>query len=354
MDVEPFVLCPHAKGLSEREERAGVTVVRFRYAPEEKETLAYEGKMLDALGQGLEGLAKLFSFLNAFARAARGIIEKESIDIVHAHWLMPAGVAARLALSCTKIPLLLSVHGTDVRMVAGLPLGGLLARLVLSRVDLLLPVSGYLGKTLERASGINITSRVLSMPASEIFITTPRNKLSRRIVAIGNLTKQKRFDVLIEAVGILKRKGLALELTIVGDGPERARLEDLCRGEGVHAKFLGRRMHHELPGILKDAGVMVLPSVGEGFGMVLVEAQLAGLTAIGADAGGQREIISDGETGLLVKPDDPLALADAIASLYANERETMKMAARGQASAKSRFLAEPTARRLSEIYRGIL
>jgi len=99
---------------------------------------------------------------------------------------------------------------------------------------------------------------------------------------------------------------------------------------------------------------MVLPSVAEGFGLVLVEAQLAGLAVVGADAGGQREIIEHGRTGILVKPDDPTALAEAIASLYDDEGNALRMAKQGQRTAKQRFLARPTAARLADLYRGIL
>ena len=99
---------------------------------------------------------------------------------------------------------------------------------------------------------------------------------------------------------------------------------------------------------------MVLPSVAEGFGIVLVEAQLAGLAVIGADAGGQREIIEDGNIGLLVEPDNAEVLALAIETLYNNEKKTLLMAREGQKTAKQRFLAQPTAKRLTNIYKRVL
>jgi len=354
-EVEPYVLCPHAAGLAEREKRHGVKICRFRYAPDKDETLAYEGRMLAAL-KHVKSLRLLASFLKAFARETRRIVEEENIDLVHAHWLLPAGVAARPALATSRVPLLLSVHGTDVRVLKGLPFGSLLARWVLKRVRLILPVSSYLRDRVFGLVGRGIPSIVLPMPASDMFLTSARKKLTRRIIGIGNLARQKRFDVLVRSLGILARGKIDLDLTLVGDGPERARLGGLAKEEGMarKVKFLGRKPHHELAGILREAGVMVLPSVEEGFGVVLVEAQLAGLAVIGADSGGQREIIQPGETGILVPPDDPHALAQAIKELYNNERKTLLMAKRGQQAAKERFLAAPAALRLLNIYKRIL
>lgn len=352
--VQPYVLCPHAKGLPDREERDGVSICRFRYAPEKDETLAYEGKMLTALSRGAKGFFLLLSFIKYFAREARRIAEKERTDLFHAHWLLPGGVVARLALVGLNLPLLLSSHGTDVRMLRGLPLGGQLARWVLKRTQLVLPVSGYLGEQLDRQCGRSLPKAILPMPASDMFFAPARKRLTKRVVVVGNLTPQKRFDVLIRALGILVKKTMALELLIVGDGPERKKLEELGKKERVTVHFLGRRPHHELPGILKDAGVMILPSVAEGFGIVLVEAQLAGLAVIGSDAGGQREIIENGNTGLLVEPDNAEVLANAIETLYSNEKKTLLMAREGQKIAKLRFLALPAAKRLTNIYRKVL
>lgn len=354
-EIEPYVLCPHAKGLSYEERRGGVKIYRFRYATDKDETLAYEGRMLAAL-KHVNSLRLLASFLKAFARETRRIVEKEKIDLVHAHWLLPAGVAARAALATSRVPLLLSVHGTDVRVLKGLPFGSLLARWVLKRIRLILPVSSYLRNRVSGLVGRGIPSIVLPMPASDMFLTSARKKLTRRIIGIGNLARQKRFDVLVRSLGILARGKIDLDLTLVGDGPERARLEGLAKEEGMarKVKFLGRKPHHELAGILREAGVMVLPSVEEGFGVVLVEAQLAGIAVIGADSGGQREIIQPGETGILVPPDDPHALAQAIKELYNNERKTLLMAKRGQQAAKERFLAATAALRLLNIYKRIL
>jgi glycosyltransferase involved in cell wall biosynthesis len=353
-EIEPYVLCPHAKGLSYEEPRGGVKIYRFRYATDREETLAYEGKMLAVFKRGVKGLRLLASFLNAFVREMRIIIEEEKIDLIHSHWLLPAGVAARLALAGLGLPFLLSVHGTDVRLLEKLPFGNSLARWVVKKVKLTLPVSSYLDDKLAKLGDSSLPRTVLPMPASDVFLAPARKKLKKRVVAVGNLTPQKRIDVLIRALGILVKKNMPLELVLVGDGPERKQLEDLGRKERVTVHFLGRKPHHELPGILKDAGVMVLPSVEEGFGIVLVEAQLAGLAVIGTDAGGQREIIQHQKTGILTKPDDPAALAQAIKELYSNKEKTLKMAFKGQQSAKERFLAAPATLRLLNIYKRIL
>ena len=355
-EIEPYVLCPHAKGLSLTEIRRNVKIHRFRYAPDKDETLAYEGNMLAVFKRGANGLRLLASFLNAFVREMRIIIEEEKIDLIHAHWLLPAGVAARAALSGSQLPFLLSIHGTDVRLLEKLPFGNFLACWVLKRVQLTLPVSSYLGDKLAKLGGRLLPRTVLSMPASGIFLAPPRKRLIPSVVAVGNLTHQKRFDLLIKALGILHRNGYHFELILVGEGPERKKLEELAKREGIaeRVEFLGKLPHYRLPEVLKRAGVMVLPSMGEGFGLALVEAQLAGLAVVGTDAGGQREIIQHQKTGILTKPDDPAALAQAIKELYSNKEKALKMASKGQQSAKDHFLAASAALRLLNIYKRIL
>jgi len=219
--VEPYVLCPHAKGLNEMEHRDGIRIRRFRYAQERLETLAYEGKMLDTLKQGAKGLGLFVGFLQHFADRTRRLITRERIDVVHAHWLLPGGVAARAALSGSSLPLVVSSHGTDVRLLEKLPVGGLLARWVLSRSRLALPVSGYLEKKLLALTGGACRTSVLPMPASASFLASSAKKLKRRVIGVGNLIPQKRFDILIGALGTLNRTGLELELTLVGAADSR-------------------------------------------------------------------------------------------------------------------------------------
>ncbi len=353
-EVGVHVLCPHAQGLKLMETRENVTIHRFRYAKDERETLAYEGKMLNALKRGLNGWNLLLRFNRAFVEETRRLSMEFSLDIVHAHWLLPAGIAAQSALRNSRIPLVLSIHGTDLRLTEKIFGGKAIARRLLKRAALVLPVSGYLGEKVDRLAGRRVKKDVLPMPASEMFLAPPRKKLLRKVIAVGNLTAQKRFGVLIRALGLLAMKGLDFPLTLVGDGPDFGELKGLSRVEGVDIEFMGRTSHQDLPKIFAEAGVLVLPSVAEGFGMALVEAQLSGLAVIGADAGGQRDIIDNKETGLLVEPDNPQVLAEAIEELYKNEAATLAMTRRGQDAARRRFLPAPTAHRLVEIYRKVL
>ena len=117
----------------------------------------------------------------------------------------------------------------------------------------------------------------------------------RRVVFIGRLEPQKNVESLIDALATVPRTSL----TIVGDGSLRPMLEARARDQGVAADFAGRLPQAELPGVLARAGVFVLPSHFEGNPKVLVEAMACGVPVVGARAPGIREVIVDGETGLL-------------------------------------------------------
>ncbi|WP_408871534.1 glycosyltransferase, partial [Craurococcus roseus] len=135
-----------------------------------------------------------------------------------------------------------------------------------------------------------------------------------RLLALGRLHRNKGFDVLLRALALLRDAHLFL----AGEGPERAALEALARGLGVadRVAFLGWR--EDTGALLAACGVFVCPSRHEPLGNVVLEAWSAARPVVAAAAQGPREVVRDGETGLLVPVGAPEPLAAAIASLLAD------------------------------------
>jgi GalNAc-alpha-(1->4)-GalNAc-alpha-(1->3)-diNAcBac-PP-undecaprenol alpha-1,4-N-acetyl-D-galactosaminyltransferase len=149
------------------------------------------------------------------------------------------------------------------------------------------------------------------------------------LIAVGRLHRDKGFDILLEAFALLRDEHPRWQLTVLGEGEERGRLEALRDG-----LRLGGRV--SLPGRVKDpytflrrATLFALPSRAEGFPLALCEALACGLPAVCADcAGGVRDIIEDGVNGLLVPKEDAGSLARALGRLMSDEAERRRLALR--------------------------
>jgi glycosyltransferase involved in cell wall biosynthesis len=144
-----------------------------------------------------------------------------------------------------------------------------------------------------------------------------------RLISVGRLLVWKRFDMIIKALGRCNN----VELAIVGDGPERKSLENLaeriCPGR---VRFEGQLEKAQVFEKLAGSDVFVLPSVGDSFGNVFVEAMACGLPVIGARAGGVTDIIDDGVNGFLIEPDNLDQLAEKIDFLKdAEERKRQSL-----------------------------
>lgn len=138
------------------------------------------------------------------------------------------------------------------------------------------------------------------------------------IVSVGNLRKVKDQQTLIQAVHRLQQQGHNFHLLLVGDGQQRAALEQLTRDLNLadHITFMGRRA--DVSAILADADIKVLSSRSEGLPAAIMEAMAAGLPVVATAVGGVPELLQDGLTGRLIPPDDAPALADALATLLTN------------------------------------
>lgn len=348
------VVAPGADGAPDRDMLDGVAVERFRYAPPGRANLAYTGEMHRA---ALRNPLRFAAFLRRFRAAAARAAREARAEVVHAHWWMPSGWAARAAAP-QGTPFVISVHGTDVRLVDRFAAARPLARTVLGRADRVLAVSSHLAERV-RALGIERCD-VLPMPADgDVF--RPGGAAARdaaggdagatRFVVAARLTAQKRVDLAIGAVAELARRGVDARLDVAGDGPERERLETTARGLDVAAKvrFHGMVDPSRLAELYRGAAACILCSEGEGYGLTVVEAALCGTPSVGTRSGGLPDVIDDGVTGLLAPAGDRSALAAAMARLAEDAAERARMGAAARAKAEA-VTAAPIADRLAALY----
>ena len=189
-------------------------------------------------------------------------------------------------------------------------------------------------------------------PSDFAATTRPSEDVGRYVLAIGRLVPQKGFDVLVEA---FKSDALRdLTLVLVGDGPERGRLQSRAANLGLatRVRFLGSVERSRIPALFCGADAFAFPSRGEGFGIALLEAMAAGVPAVAAAAGGVPEFAHDGENALLVPPDDPAALAEGLARLIADPQLRKRLSREGRKTAAGLAWSE-IAHRYEQIYLAI-
>ena len=188
------------------------------------------------------------------------------------------------------------------------------------------------------------------------FVPLPRRPARPLLVAAGNLIHKKGFDVLVEAVAILARDGTDVRARILGEGPERSRLETLAAAEGVSDRIdmPGYYAHAELAIHLSEASALVMPSrvsaggQRDGIPTVVVEAWLSRTPVIASLVGGMPEVIVDGDTGLVFEPEDAGALAACVRRLLESDELAITLSAQGTATAETEFSPERNVGKLLE------
>ena len=170
-----------------------------------------------------------------------------------------------------------------------------------------------------------------------------------RLLALGRLHRNKGFDVLLRALPLLP----GAYLSLAGEGPERAALEALARGLGVADRVALLGWREDTGALLAGCDVFVCPSRHEPLGNVVLEAWSAARPVVAAAAQGPREVVRDGETGLLVPPEAPEALAAAVAALVADPPRRAALAAAGRAEFERAHAAGPVLARWREFLRSV-
>jgi glycosyltransferase involved in cell wall biosynthesis len=167
------------------------------------------------------------------------------------------------------------------------------------------------------------------------------------LLFVGRLRIRKGVDVLLAAMPELRRRHPAARLLIAGDGEHRPALERQAAalGLGEAVRFAGRVGAAEVRGLLRRAAALVVPSIYEGMPLVVLEAMDASVPVVASGVSGIPEVVDDGRTGWLVPPEDPPALAAALAAVLDEPGEARRRGAAGRRRLDERFRPEHAARR---------
>ena len=309
-------------------------------------------------GLGLP-LAGAFLFARIVGRV-RELQRLRRIDLVHAHAPLPCGHAAMLLNAELGLPYVVSVHGLDAfstEQVKGR--AGEWCRRISQRVyhssrrviciseRVREQVLEGLGRSCRTSVVYNGVDPELFSPGSETSSGEPL------VLSVGNLIAIKGHDLLIRAVASLAPEFPELTLDIIGDGPERSRLQALARQLQVpdRVHFLGRQSRHQVAAAMRRCTVFALPSRYEGLGCVYLEAMSVGKPAIGCRGQGIAEIIQHGSNGFLVGPDNEKELALALAMLLRDPVRRRNLGAAARDTILERLTLAQQAESLVRIYR---
>jgi glycosyltransferase involved in cell wall biosynthesis len=288
-------------------------------------------------------------------------------DLVHVHLgedlaVLPVGAAAA---KLHRLPLVLTVHMslrhtltvTDFRSNVLKALGTPIERWGERSAEAVLAITPRLARLLV-SEGVDPQRIHVVPPGVNAFLFAgPHDDPfpdigGPRLLFVGRLAPQKGLRTLVAATRLLKSPGV--QVLLVGDGPERPALEQEVRKLGISDRvhLLGFVSHDRVPAVLSHADLLVLPSLYEELGTVLLEAMWVGLPIVASRTGGIPDVIDDGVNGLLVPPEQPEVLAGAIDRVLQNPDLARRL---GEAARKrgKEYDWEALAERVLEIYQGV-
>ena len=277
-----------------------------------------------------------FLFAN-IRRRIRRLHQAHPVDLIHAHSPLPCGHAAALLSRELGIPYVVTVHGLDAFFAeqAGLaaPWCERVSRMVYRSAGSVICISKKVRKQVQEGANRPVNTAVVYNGVDpRAFLPAGDSSEAPRILSVGNLIPIKGHELLLRAMAAIRDRLPDATCDIMGDGPERSRLESLAGELRIRdqVRFLGRQRRSQVAEAMRGCTVFALPSRYEGLGCVYLEAMSAGKPVIACQGQGIVEVIQHGVNGWLVSPGDVNDLAGGLSLLLqsAHLRQQLGRAAR--------------------------
>ena len=298
----------------------------------------------------------------------RRVARRVGAGLVHAHWVVPGGVMAMLA--ATGLPLVISLHGSDVYVAESNLLARRAARMAFRRAGAVTACSEdlrrralALGAPADRTTVVPYGVDTQRFQPDPVARATMRARLSLSddaplLVTAGRLVRKKGIEYLIDALPTLLARWPDLTLAIVGDGDLRPELERRAgaAGVGAHVSFVGIASQDDVGRWMTAGDVVVIPSVRDDAGNVdglpntLLEALASGTPVVATRVGGIDAVVTDSHNARLVPERRSDALADAVNQLLAQPEHARALGETARRDMERDYTWETTARRLEDAY----
>lgn len=253
-------------------------------------------------------------------------IKKINPDIVHIQALTIAlpGLVSKLFL---RKPYVVWARGSDVYLPDKFT--KLISRVVLKNASSIIALNEDMKRkinTIYKRENIIVLPNGIELEKFKDICPQKQNDKTT-IIFVGTLRPVKGVEYLIKAMNIIHEKLPDTDLLIVGNGPDRDKLETLAQELNLQNRifFVGNVSNEKIPEYMAKADLFVLPSLSEGFPLVIAEAMASGLPIVTTNVGGLPDIVKNGENGFLVEPKNPEALADKIMLLLNNKNTCKKI-----------------------------
>jgi glycosyltransferase involved in cell wall biosynthesis len=364
---EIHVLAPYDPAVR-KDDHSSISVHRFRYVWTNSLCMIGHAKSLKAdvrLRKIAYLLIPLYLLCGTFAliRLAR----KSKFDLVHVHWVLPNGPIGAIGARLLHLPLIITLHGSDIFMAKRNPIFRLVARFAFSSASATTACSPELEEHALQIGGKSLDTFLIPWGADpQIF--APRDATELRIelgiepeevvvMAMGRLVYKKGLEYLIRAVHQIPTT-IPWRLVIVGDGDLRGDLERLAQELGIDSRvlFVGQIPWHEAPHYLNVCDIFVMPSIHDHFGnldglpTVILEAMATGKPVIGTNIAGIPLVIRDGVNGFLVPEKSSKHLSSALEQLLTSSDLRAKQGAAGRCMVKQQLNWKQIAQNFQSIF----
>ncbi|PTU30788.1 glycosyltransferase family 4 protein [Stenotrophobium rhamnosiphilum] len=331
-----IALVPDAPGADGDGLLDGVEVVRFRYAPRACQTLVNNGGIVANLRQSPWKFLLVPGFVLGQYFAACRLLQKRSVDFIHAHWLIPQGLIAWQLKRKTATPYLVTSHGGDLFSLRGRALEAL-KRLVADSSSAMTVVSTAMRDEAQRIKLKPPKLAVLPMGVDlhQRFVVDPDiQRAENQLLFVGRLVAKKGLVYLLNAMPQVLAQRPATILNIAGFGPEETALRTQARKLGIESQvnFLGAMPQQDLPKLYRRASVFVAPFIRdaagdqEGLPVVLMEAIGCGCPVVVGDVAGVRDLLGQAADDICVNPQDTAALASSLLATLEDPQQALSRA----------------------------
>ena len=362
---EVHIVAPWHPRITRGKVEDGVYFHFFRYAPiEALNVFGYAaGLHADVKLKGAAWMAAPLALAAGWFKAMR-VAQKRRATVMHGHWVVPGGVIA--AAARPALPLVVSLHGSDVFVAERTPPAGAAARQVFARAGVVTACSDDLARRAVALGAPADRTEVVPYGVDTArFRPVPERRTALRarlgigdsqtlVVAAGRLVRKKGFEYLIDAMGAVDGAHLA----IAGDGDLAAELRARAGRGGIadRVHFLGNVSQDEVGAWFGAGDVVAIPSVRDDSGNVdglpntALEALASGTTVVATSAGGLGSVVIDDRTGAQVPERDAAALARTITALMRDPERRARLGAAGREAVAARFGWAAAAARFESAY----